>query len=188
MTRILDPETAKTPTTWGGCLFVEAERQSLEAGGLDSPERDAAWTKGAHGMRGNSRLVGNSYSVYNANTINVTRVNNTYVVVNHGHGSSGGSKKHGARPHQGGKTHDSGRDNRPYKLWRYCVSCGIVDQHVAEGMSNGALMYESGRVMGRAASGIADNVTKMAGGLIECACGVASAAYKAIGAAFSVFD
>ena len=93
--------------------------------------------------------VNNGPTTYVTNVTNI--VNCSRVDSGHGKWRSHGRKRHGKR--RGGDGH-----GKPPKLFRFCASCGIMDQDVAYGMSDGEML-----------DGAVDVVKYSAHGLSRCA-------------------
>jgi len=112
----------------------------------------------------------------NANTINinVTNISNRFRV------DHTGSK----RKFQGSQRHFAVRSDRPPRLLRYCSTCGLLDQGVVAGMSNGERCVESARVIGYAAKGLCSDVGSMAGNVVSAGFGIAKGTVGLVAALF----
>lgn len=96
------------------------------------------------------RFNGNGYSypgVY-APGANI-HVTNTYVT-NVTHVNVGGGGHHKPRGGYGGSGKRGGFHERPPKLYRYCMSCGLLDSGVAAKMSSGQMCDETIKAAGYA--------------------------------------
>lgn len=70
-----------------------------------------------------------------------------------------------------GKANHRHADRSP-RLYRYCASCGMRDQHVIAGMSNGERCLESAKLIGYCAHGLGSNIDGMVRGVGRVATGI----------------
>ena len=94
----------------------------------------------------------NQYAIqcHTANITNVTNVTNVHV-------DGGGAWKHRKHEHKR-RDRPSERRECPPKLFRFCSSCGILDQDVAWKMSDSQMCQEAANVIGYSARGLTDCV------------------------------
>lgn len=127
--------------------------------------------RGFRGDNWRSPIYANNVNITNVNNItNVTQIS-TYV---NGYGRTRG--KRGKRMGKG-----DGRNDRPPKLFRYCASCGILDQDVASSMSTGRMCDESVKSLSYTAKGLSSSIGGMAKGVSRMGNGVAEMAMGVFG-------
>ena len=112
---------------------------------------------------------------YNSGTINITNVTNVTHVTSVTQVNHVGHKRCRERNKGSGL-------GRPPKLWRFCASCGILDNDRLHGMSNGAIMHESAKAAGYAARKLGHNLSEMGSGVCQIVEGVAKGVASIVGA------
>lgn len=122
-----------------------------------------------HKFRGHN----GQYPTYanNVTITNVTNITNVTQVSSHVNGYGKPRRKHG-----NGHGFGDGRSDRPPKLFRYCASCGLLDQDVASRMSTGKMCEESVKALAYTARGVSSSVGGMARGFGRMGQGVAGMA------------
>lgn len=110
-----------------------------------------------------NRGGGDTY-VYSGNTYKSV---NSYTTLNMYGSQDSYAYRH--KQHVQDRRQNGERRERPPKLTRYCVSCGLMDRHLVSRMSESELMDESAKVVAYGAKGLCNGVCDVAGGVVGLA-------------------